>query len=158
MPAEQEREQPEQLDAKGRYVLSDAGPTQIDLPRGQTFSFQKAVGPGSSLKAGIKVYWDPVTKHATAEAAGHTKLGTVVRDADDSDMMVILGCWTWGEDQVLDNPTVGQMIESLRGFPPEAKIVLDDADTNWKFTKLYIEWCTGDHVELSGSYSDLEEK
>jgi hypothetical protein len=83
----------DRLDPKGRYTLLEVGPVKIDIPAGIAFWFDKAVGSDSVLNAGDRVYWDSVSRRATADAADHTKLGIVLRDAGSLDTMVMVGCW-----------------------------------------------------------------
>jgi predicted RecA/RadA family phage recombinase len=52
------------------------------------FDFAKATGAGTALAVGTIVYWNNVTKVATATAAGNKQIGKVVKAAADADATV----------------------------------------------------------------------
>jgi predicted RecA/RadA family phage recombinase len=52
------------------------------------FDFPKAIGTGSGIAAGTKVYWNATTKVATATADGATFLGKTTKVAADADTTV----------------------------------------------------------------------
>jgi hypothetical protein len=52
------------------------------------FAFPKAVGAGSGLAFGVKVYWDAVAKVVTATVAANKYLGKTVQAAADIDATV----------------------------------------------------------------------
>ena len=52
------------------------------------FDFPKAVGGGSGIAMGTKVYWDAAAKQATATAGANKYLGKTTKAAVDADTTV----------------------------------------------------------------------
>ena len=52
------------------------------------FDFPKAVGGGSAIGYGIKVYWDAVAKQATTTVGANKYLGKTTKAAADADTTV----------------------------------------------------------------------
>lgn len=55
---------------------------------------------------------------------------------------------------VLNCPTVREVIEKLSTFPPNAKFVMEDADTGWVINVIHIDECDNE-VQFSGIYEEM---
>jgi hypothetical protein len=58
-------------------------------------------------------------------------------------------------DKVLNKPTVQQVIDLLATYPPDAKFILEDADTNWTIRTVHVREGDGE-VCFYGAYSEME--
>lgn len=57
-------------------------------------------------------------------------------------------------EKSLENPTVGEMIEFLKGFDPKKPFRIQDPDTGWTIWKITYDQ-DEDAVWLSGDYRDM---
>jgi hypothetical protein len=53
----------------------------------------------------------------------------------------------------IENATVGKLIAVLQAYPPDAPFRLDDPDTGWLFSTIYINEEDG-KVTLTAEYCD----
>ncbi len=82
----------------GDVVLQETlvGIAKLDIPAGKlgalavsgVFDVAKAIGPGTALVTGVKVYWHPIAQHIIPIDEGAVYMGKTVRDASDDDGFV----------------------------------------------------------------------
>lgn len=58
------------------------------------------------------------------------------------------------DDQILTNPTVGDVIAYLQKLPPDIKFRIEDTDTNWTMARIHFNVADG-YLFLSGRYDEM---
>ena len=56
---------------------------------------------------------------------------------------------------VLDHPTVADLVATLLAYPQDAKVIIEDADTNWTIDHIHHDMTKDGTVFLFGEYSEM---
>jgi hypothetical protein len=58
-------------------------------------------------------------------------------------------------EQVLNNPTVGQLMDFLSKFNRQKSVILEDPDTGWEISIIHT-YEQDDKLYLTGSYGEMK--